>query len=222
MMLNLFEVFDPSTLYFSLNWMSNLIGLLIFPQIYWLKISRLIWLMNMLMINLWIEFKMLLINKFNYLNLMFFLVLFFYIMLNNLFGLFSYIFTSSSHMLFSLWMSISVWLMLMLYGWLNNMEFMFIHLVPSGTPFFLMFFMVLIETLSNLIRPLTLSIRLTANMIAGHLLLVLLSIFILDLMQFYMIILIFQILLMMLEIGVSIIQSYVFVILMILYLKETN
>merc|ERR1712226_132723 len=49
------------------------------------------------------------------------------------------------------------------------------HLVPLGTPSFLMPIIVIIETVSNVIRPLTLSIRLAANMVAGHLLLTLLG-----------------------------------------------
>merc|ERR1712168_1564177 len=54
----------------------------------------------------------------------------------------------------------------------NNL---FAHLVPKGTPGFLIPIIVIIETVSNIIRPLTLSIRLAANIVAGHLLLTLLG-----------------------------------------------
>nr|AHX97858.1 ATP synthase F0 subunit 6 [Xiphozele sp. QL-2014] len=221
-MLNLFIVFDPSTFYMSMNWMSSILSMFMLPQMYWLLKSRLIWI-YMYMFNLLLtEFKILLVYKFNIVNNLYFLIMFFYILLNNYLGLFMYIFTSSSHLVFSMWLTFSMWLSFMMFGWYKNMNFMFIHLVPLGTPFILMFFMVIIETLSNLIRPLTLCIRLTANMIAGHLLLVLLSIFIIDLINIYIMILILQIMLLILEMSVSIIQSYVFTILMILYMKEIN
>nr|AHX97838.1 ATP synthase F0 subunit 6 [Afrocampsis griseosetosus] len=220
-MLNLFDVFDPLTKYLALNWFSCLIGMLLIPQIYWMKSSRLIMFMCMLLMVLWGEFKILMKNKFNMNNMLYFLGLFIYILVNNFMGLFPYIFTSSSHLVFSLIFSLSMWMGVMLFGWIKNIQFMFIHLVPNGTPFSLMFFMVFIETLSNIIRPITLSIRLTANMIAGHLLLILLSSHIPGVVT-YLFILIIQLLLLMLEVFVSMIQAYVFTVLMLLYLKETN
>nr|QZX44069.1 ATP synthase F0 subunit 6 [Aphidius gifuensis]QZX44070.1 ATP synthase F0 subunit 6 [Aphidius gifuensis]QZX44071.1 ATP synthase F0 subunit 6 [Aphidius gifuensis]QZX44073.1 ATP synthase F0 subunit 6 [Aphidius gifuensis]WLE65461.1 ATP synthase F0 subunit 6 [Aphidius gifuensis] len=221
-MLNLFSIFDPSTKIFSLNWISSLIGLFFIPQMYWFMSSRILFLMINFMLILWMEFKIILKNKFNMNNLLFYISLFLFIMMNNFMGLFPYIFTSSSHLIYSLGLSLPMWLGLMMFGWIKNTNFMFAHLVPQGTPFILMFFMVLIESLSNIIRPFTLSIRLTANMIAGHLLLTLLSSFIPNFFLFYLIVLILQLMLLILEVSVSLIQSYVFVILMILYLKETN
>jgi F-type H+-transporting ATPase subunit a len=98
---------------------------------------------------------------------------------------------------------------------------MLAHLVPLGTPGVLMPFMVLIETTRNVIRPGTLAVRLAANMIAGHLLLVLLgnqgpsaSSTILSLL------LVTQILLLTLESAVAVIQSYVFAVLATLYSSE--
>jgi F-type H+-transporting ATPase subunit a len=93
--------------------------------------------------------------------------------------------------------------------------------VPQGTPPVLMPFIVLIETISNVIRPGTLAVRLSANIIAGHLLLTLLgntgsslSIFLLSLL------IIAQLLLLILESAVAIIQAYVFTILRTLYSRE--
>ncbi|VEN43254.1 unnamed protein product, partial [Callosobruchus maculatus] len=97
------------------------------------------------------------------------------------------------------------------------------HLVPQGTPNLLIPFIVIIESISNIIRSGTLSIRLSANIIAGHLLITLLgrtgpflSLFIIN------ILIITQILLLVLETAVSIIQSYVFVVLGTLYSREVN
>nr|YP_010600860.1 ATP synthase F0 subunit 6 [Binodoxys communis]WAL07391.1 ATP synthase F0 subunit 6 [Binodoxys communis] len=222
MMLNLFSIFDPSTKFLSLNWMSTFIGLMFIPQMYWVFNSRIIYLLITFMNILWGEFKVILKIKFNLNNLMFYMGMFIFIMMNNFMGLFPYIFTSSSHLVYSLSLSLPMWLGLMFFGWIKNTKFMLCHLVPQGTPFMLMFFMVLIESLSNVIRPFTLAIRLTANMIAGHLLLTLLSSFIPELFILYLVVLLVQLMLLILEISVSLIQSYVFVILMILYLKETN
>jgi F-type H+-transporting ATPase subunit a len=98
---------------------------------------------------------------------------------------------------------------------------MLAHCVPLGTPSVLMPFMVLIETIRNLIRPGTLAVRLAANMIAGHLLLVLLGNQGPNLRSaFLIVLLITQILLLVLESAVAVIQSYVFAVLATLYSRE--
>ncbi|KYN50574.1 ATP synthase subunit a, partial [Trachymyrmex cornetzi] len=97
------------------------------------------------------------------------------------------------------------------------------HLTSSGTPPILIPFIVIIESISLIIRPLTLAIRLTANIIAGHLLLTLLGSSGININNLSTLsILIFtQILLLTLEIAVSLIQAYVFSILSTLYRRET-
>ena len=98
---------------------------------------------------------------------------------------------------------------------------MLAHLVPLGTPSFLIPIIVIIETVRNIIRPLTLSIRLAANIVAGHLLLTLLGSQGANVSIIIMIILIIRlILLLILEVAVACIQSYVFTILSSLYLNE--
>lgn len=90
-----------------------------------------------------------------------------------------------------------------------------------GTPSFLMPIIVIIETISNIIRPITLSIRLAANIVAGHLLLTLLGSQGPDLNTLNLLLLIISIiLLLLLEVAVACIQSYVFTILSSLYLNE--
>nr|YP_007517100.1 ATP synthase F0 subunit 6 [Procecidochares utilis]AGG10663.1 ATP synthase F0 subunit 6 [Procecidochares utilis] len=223
MMTNLFSVFDPSSniFNFSLNWMSTILGLLIIPSTYWLIPSRWNIMWNFILINLHKEFKMLLGNS-NYLGSTFiFISLFSLILFNNFMGLFPYIFTSTSHLTLTLSMAMPLWLCFMLYGWINNTQHMFSHLVPHGTPNILMPFMVCIETISNIIRPSTLAVRLTANMIAGHLLLTLMSNMGPQLsFIFITLLLISQILLLILESAVALIQSYVFTVLSTLYSSE--
>nr|AZF98988.1 ATP synthase F0 subunit 6 [Chinolyda flagellicornis] len=226
MMTNLFSVFDPSTSIFNLplNWISSLMVLIYLPLMYWIIPSRanLIW--NKLMNSLYSEMENLLMKKKSPGSTLIFISLFSFIMFNNFMGLFPYIFTSSSHLLFTLTLSLPLWISLMIYSWLNFSQHMFSHLIPQGTPPILMPFMVCIETISNMIRPGTLAIRLTANMIAGHLLITLLSsngplLSSLTLVSF---LISTQMLLMMLETAVSLIQAYVFTILMTLYTSEAN
>nr|WLG71238.1 ATP synthase F0 subunit 6 [Rhithrodytes pantaleonii] len=223
MMMNLFSTFDPSTsiLNLSLNWMSTIMGLLMIPVSYWFIPSR----MSIMWINITYilhkEFKTLL-GLFNHKGSTFmFISLFSFILFNNFMGLFPYIYTSTSHMSMTLSLALPLWLSFMLFGWLNHTQHMLAHLVPQGTPALLMPFMVCIETISNIIRPGTLAVRLAANMIAGHLLLTLLgntgpsmSTSLLS------ILIITQLLLLTLEFAVSIIQSYVFAILSTLYSSE--
>nr|YP_009185987.1 ATP synthase F0 subunit 6 [Sphaeridium bipustulatum]ALO70940.1 ATP synthase F0 subunit 6 [Sphaeridium bipustulatum] len=224
MMTNLFSSFDPSTNFnLSLNWLSTFLGLLLIPSMFWLIPSR----MNLL----WIKIMMTLHNEFKTLinaprikgSTLIFVSLFAMIMFNNLLGLFPYIFTSTSHMVMTLTLAMPLWLSFMVYGWINNTIHMLAHLVPQGTPPVLMPFMVCIETISNVIRPGTLAVRLMANMMAGHLLMTLLgntgaylSMIMINLL------IITQLLLLVLESAVAIIQSYVFAVLSTLYSSEVN
>nr|ANJ70295.1 ATP synthase F0 subunit 6 [Acilius sulcatus] len=223
MMTNLFSTFDPSTniMNLSLNWMSTFIGISLIPMSYWFIPSRLSMIWITMIITLHKEFKTLL-GSFNHKGSTFmFISLFSIILFNNFMGLFPYIYTSSSHMSMTLSLALPLWLSFMIFGWINNTQHMFAHLVPQGTPPILMPFMVCIETISNIIRPGTLAVRLAANMIAGHLLLTLLG-NTGPLMNSFMlnILIMTQLLLLTLEFAVSIIQSYVFAILSTLYSSE--
>nr|YP_010694718.1 ATP synthase F0 subunit 6 [Evergestis extimalis]WCF59606.1 ATP synthase F0 subunit 6 [Evergestis extimalis] len=226
MMSNLFSIFDPSTnlLNLPLNWISTFIGILFIPYSFWLIPNRHFFIWNFILNKLHNEFKTLLGNNKNSNGSTFiFISMFSFILFNNFLGLFPYIFTSTSHLTLTLSISLPLWLSFMLYGWINNTQHMFIHMIPQETPSVLMPFMVLIETISNIIRPGTLAVRLTANMIAGHLLMTLLSGTGPNLPQYFiMILIIVQILLLVLESAVAVIQSYVIAILSTLYSSEVN
>ena len=95
------------------------------------------------------------------------------------------------------------------------------HLVPAGTPRFLIPVIVIIETVRNIIRPATLAIRLAANIVAGHLLLTLLGSQGPNLGGIALIgLIVGLLLLLLLEVAVACIQSYVFTILRSLYTNE--
>nr|YP_010722342.1 ATP synthase F0 subunit 6 [Jonas distinctus]WDV10184.1 ATP synthase F0 subunit 6 [Jonas distinctus] len=221
-MTNLFSIFEPSSGLFSLpmNWVSTILGLLFLPLIYWSSPSRWSMMWSKTIETLHKEFKALLPSHFLGASTLF-ISLFSFIVFNNFLGLLPYIFTSSSHMVMTLSLSLPLWITLMLFGWINRTQHMFAHLVPQGTPFGLMPFMVLIETISNIIRPGTLAVRLAANMIAGHLLLTLLGSVGPSLTASILSLLILsQILLLILESAVAVIQSYVFAVLSTLYTSE--
>nr|QMX85838.1 ATP synthase F0 subunit 6 [Platencyrtus parkeri] len=224
MMMNLFSIFDPSTsLTFSVNWFSGLYTIMLIPLIFWFIPSRWNFILIKMMNFLFMEFKILLVKKINNMNLLIFLSLFILIFLNNFMGLFPYIFTMSSHLTISAALALTIWVSIFLFSWINNYNHMFIHLVPQGTPSGLMPFMVLVESLSNFIRAGTLSIRLTANIIAGHLLMTLISSTGVNLNLIFLIfMLLSQSLLIILEISVSLIQAYVFSVLSALYSAESN
>nr|AYM85016.1 ATP synthase F0 subunit 6 [Petamella prosternalis] len=222
-MTNLFSTFDPSTSIFnlSLNWTSSLLGLMLIPSLFWLTPSRINIMWNKLNMTLHNEFKTLLGPSSFKGTTFIFISIFIMMMFNNFMGLFPYIFTSTSHLALTFTIALPMWLSFMLFGWINHTKHMFAHLVPQGTPPALMSFMVLIETISNIIRPGTLAVRLAANMIAGHLLLTLLGntgpFMTMNLIS----LLIFgQMLLLILESAVAMIQAYVFSILSTLYSSE--
>nr|UGN61567.1 ATP synthase F0 subunit 6 [Paracyba sp.] len=215
MMNNLFSVFDPCTGLLSMNWLSTLIFMILMPYKMWMTQNKIT--LTMSMITKTLNKEMLMLMKYKGTNLIM-ISLFMLLLFNNLMGLAPYVFTSSAHLTFSLTMALPLWVALMMYGWINKTNLMFSHLVPNGTPAILMPFMVMIETISNIIRPGSLAVRLTANMIAGHLLMTLLgsdksTIMLISTMIIF-------IMLMMFELAVAMIQSYVFMTLMTLYSSE--
>nr|AWV84359.1 ATP synthase F0 subunit 6 [Derotettix mendosensis] len=221
MMINLFSVFDPCTGFLSLNWISSSLLLIFIPYIFWYIPCRMMMLMNMSISLLSKEICILLGNE-SKKEIIVFISLFIFIFYNNFLGLLPYIFTSSSHLIFTLTMALPLWLTFMIFGWLYNTNYMFIHLVPMGTPGILMPFMVCIETISNIIRPGSLAVRLTANMIAGHLLMTLLGNSSINLGMSIFFVMLIQMLLILFELAVSIIQAYVFTVLSTLYSSEVT
>lgn len=223
MITNLFSAFDPSTNIFnlSLNWIRiNLIFFLI-PFSFWLLKNNYFIIYNKCLFTLNNEFKIIINNKKINRTTLIFISLFFIIIFNNFLGLFPYIFSNTSHLTINLTLALPLWLRFLIFGWINKTKHIFIHLVPQGTPNILIPFIVCIETIRNIIRPITLTVRLTANIIAGHLLLTLLgntgtkiNIFLIPTL------LLIQLLLLTLESAVAIIQSYVFSVLITLYSRE--
>merc|ERR1712173_134807 len=149
--------------------------------------------------------------------------IFLLIVCSNFLGLFPYIFTATSHLSITVRLALPVWLGYIIFSTLNNINFVLSHLVPTGTPYVLIPFMVIIELISRVIRPLTLSVRLAANMIAGHMLMSLVRSPIARIRGLFFFLTLFGLLLLIvLELAVSVIQSYVFSTLLSLYIIEVN
>ena len=220
MITNLFSIFDPSTsLNCRINWFSLTLPIFFVPLIFWFLPGRRIKITTNLNQYIFSEFKPL-IKKTPY-TISLILVLFAFILFNNLPGLLPFIFTATSHISLTLIMALPLWVGFMLHGCVFNTSNLLVHLIPNGTPTILIPFIVLIETIRNIIRPLTLSIRLAANIIAGHLLITLLTsatpitpIIFLPFLGGA------QLALATLEVAVAMIQAYVFRVLLTLYASE--
>ncbi|TKV25108.1 hypothetical protein FCN23_09585 [Campylobacter jejuni] len=103
---------------------------------------------------------------------------------------------------------------------MNLLPHLLSHLVPIGTPIPLSFFIALIEFISLIIRPITLCVRLSANIIAGHLLICLLRNIRENFFLLFLPTLPVLYVLLVLELCVRVIQGYVFVVLLSLYIDE--
>ena len=111
----------------------------------------------------------------------------------------------------------------MLFSFYRSWYLFIAHLIPSGTPFALLSFIVVVETLSNFIRPVALTFRLTANILAGHLILSIVGRGLLIAGGVPLLLgALAQSALVAVELGVSFIQAYVFITLIMLYISEAS
>jgi len=153
--------------------------------------------------------------------------LFMFVMVANLIGLFPYFFTVTSHIIVTFALAMLVIGTVVVYGFAKH-GFGFLKLfVPSGVPVYLMPLVVLIEVVSFLSRPISLSIRLFANMLAGHITLKVFAGFVVSLgamgaagMAGAVLPLAMVVALTALELLVAALQAYVFAVLTCMYLAD--
>lgn len=152
--------------------------------------------------------------------------LFLFILIANLFGMFPYFFTVTSHLIITAALSLLVIGIVIFYGlWRNGFGF-FKLFVPSGVPGVILPFVVFIEVLSFISRPISLSIRLFANILAGHITLKVFAGFVVTLgaagwaAPLAILPLVMTVALTALEVLVAVLQAYVFAILTSLYLND--
>nr|YP_010183902.1 ATP synthase F0 subunit a [Coccidioides immitis]QVG62025.1 ATP synthase F0 subunit a [Coccidioides immitis] len=154
--------------------------------------------------------------------------LFIFILINNLIGLIPYSFASTSHFILTFFISFTIVLGATFLGFQKHGLKFFSFFVPSGCPLGLLPLLVLIEFISYLARNISLGLRLSANILSGHMLLVILSGFTFKIMKsglIYFILglvpLAFILAFSGLELGIAFIQSQVFVVLTCSYIKDS-
>nr|YP_009378925.1 ATP synthase F0 subunit 6 [Acrossocheilus jishouensis]ARI43775.1 ATP synthase F0 subunit 6 [Acrossocheilus jishouensis]AYO99542.1 ATP synthase F0 subunit 6 [Acrossocheilus paradoxus] len=144
----------------------------------------------------------------------------------NMLGLLPYTFTPTTQLSLNMGFAVPLWLATVIIGMRNQPTIALGHLLPEGTPIPLIPVLIIIETISLFIRPLALGVRLTANLTAGHLLIQLIAtaVFVLLPMMPTVAVLTAAVLflLTLLEVAVAMIQAYVFVLLLSLYLQENT
>nr|BAK42062.1 ATPase subunit 6 [Crenuchus spilurus] len=147
-----------------------------------------------------------------------------YLITLNMLGLLPYTFTPTTQLSLNMALAVPFWLATVIIGMRNQPTTTLGHLLPEGTPGPLIPVLIIIETISLFIRPLALGVRLTANLTAGHLLMQLIATAALVLLPVMKMVAILTamvlFLLTLLEIAVAMIQAYVFVLLLSLYLQE--
>lgn len=158
----------------------------------------------------------------------YFFLYFWFILISNVLGLLPYGFTVTGHIIVIFFLAFSINFSFFLFGVAKHGLKFFLLFFPKGSPLPLIPLLVVIEILSYLLRTLSLSIRLFANMMAGHTLMFILSSFMISFFSlgflglfpaFLNFMLLFAIFC--LEMGIACLQSYVFVILLSIYLRDS-
>jgi len=151
----------------------------------------------------------------------FLFTLFFFILFCNLLGMIPYSFTPTSHIIVTFAMAAVVFIGVTIIGIAKNGVGFLKLFAPSGVPVFLLLILIPIEIISYFVRPISLSLRLFANMMAGHTMLKVFGGFVISLgLVAGWAPLLFIVALTGLEIGIALLQAYVFTVLSCLYLHD--
>lgn len=155
------------------------------------------------------------------------LTVFLWILINNLLGLFPFGYAITSHILFTFFLGFSLLVGITILIWKEKGKEMIQLFLPKGVPSFLVPFLFVIEVISYIFRTVSLSVRLFANMMAGHALLhiltnfgVVISSLSSPLRFFFIFPLVIVGLITFLELGIALLQAYVFTVLLAIYLND--
>ena len=145
---------------------------------------------------------------------------FMFILFGNLLGLIPYSFTFTSHIVVTFALSLFVFLFVTMIAFIRHGIRFFTFFFPPGAPIIMAPLLVPIEIISYLTRPVSLSLRLFANMLAGHTIIAVFAGFTVALGVFGFLPLAFNVALLGLELVIAALQAYVFAILTCLYLSD--
>jgi len=147
--------------------------------------------------------------------------LFIFILFANFFGMIPYSFTTTSHIIVTFALAICVFLGVTVIAIVKNGPIKFLKLfLPPGVPLAMAPMMFIIELISYLARPISLSLRLAINMMVGHTLMKVIAGFVFVLGLAGIVPLAFLVLLTGFEFGIALLQAYVFTILTCVYLND--
>jgi F-type H+-transporting ATPase subunit a len=146
--------------------------------------------------------------------------LFTFILFGNLFGMLPYAYTFTSQIILTFGLAMLVFIIITLLGFIKHGFGFFSYFLPKGTPLLMVPLLFIIELISFLSRPVSLSIRLFANMMAGHTMLKVFSMFTISLGIFGFSTIIASIILIGFEFMVAFLQAYVFSVLTCLYIRD--
>lgn len=219
MIIRLFSIFDPTLGLFFTSWIICGFVFILFPSLFWVGGNFSFFSLGFFNFRKKeIDYRLRKISKGVYKLI---LGVFVFIILCNFFSIFPHLFSITSHLLITFPLAYRFWLGIIFFSFYKSLKDFLIHLIPVGTPLGLIRFMVVVELLSNLIRPIALIFRLTANIIAGHLIISLIGRVVISLSIYFVLFgMLIQSLLVFIELGVSLIQAYVFSTLLLLYLSE--
>jgi F-type H+-transporting ATPase subunit a len=143
-----------------------------------------------------------------------------FVLTGNLLGMIPYSFTFTSHIIVTFAMAIVIFIAVTVLGFVKHGMHFFTFFVPPGTPLVMYTLMIPIEILSYLSRPISLAVRLFANMMAGHILLKVIAGFVAAMGVFGILPLALVVALTGLELIIAFLQAYVFTILTCLYIND--
>lgn len=228
MLTDIFSAFDPATSFIysrlplSLFWLLNFTILFFLHGSFWLSSNRLFW-----MISLPSDFITNQVTQTLGFHIKGFATtvtpLFLILITLNLTGIIPYVFRTTTHLIFTFCFGLPLWLALIISSLTHAPKAFAAGLLPTGAPDWLSPPLVLIETLRTLVRPITLSFRLAANLRAGHIILGLVGIYsacaLFSSISAAFLIFI-QVGYTMFEFGICLVQAYIFCLLLSLYADD--
>lgn len=228
MIIDIFSSFDPNistiTSFSPVTpWLSLIPAILLITTSFWVVPNWILWLTTLPTVIISTQVHRTTGAKIKGLNSIL-TPLFILIILSNLIGLLPYVFRTTRHLLITISIGLPLWIILILSALVKAPKSVIAHLLPTNTPAWLCPPLVIIETVRIIVRPITLSFRLAANIRAGHIVLRLIGIYmastIFSSITHSFMLIILEIGYTIFEIGICLIQAYIFCLLLSLYADE--